>query len=195
MTLEEAIQPGAEALRDALEAGVDPDLRLEGRPATVVALDAIEEGASLELLDILLDAGARVDGKAEPGEPTPLLVALARGLLEAAGRLLARGASPCVQDDEGDTPCALAVRMGDLGMLGRLIEAGARACLDVPSGPAGLTPLQIAVRRGNVEAVRLLLEASAYPDLRVGYGASARDRVEQASLGAKDPIRLLIEGG
>ncbi len=200
MTLEAALSTPpdqmAEALRLTLAEGADPNAPLEGRPPLVVAMDAIEEGAPLTLLDQLLAAGAHADGlDLAPGSPSPLLVALSRGLPESARRLLAAGASPCVRDEEGDTPLLLAVQMGDLSMARLLLEAGARRCLEVIGGPAGFTPLQAAVWRRDVEMARTLLEAGADPDHRPGRGASARDILEQAQLAPDHPLRALLGDG
>lgn len=142
---------------------------------------ARESGVQLELMDVLLDAGARPDGA--------LMPALAHGETAAAERLLLRGAVlsllaavctgrsddvsrllPTASPEERQAALMGAALYGRAEMIDRLIASG----VDVNGyGPPGLhshmTALHHAVSCGSLEAVRTLVEAGA--DLR------ARDRL------------------
>lgn len=142
---------------------------------------ARESGVQLELMDVLLDAGARPDGA--------LMPALGHRETAAAERLLQRGAVlsllaaactgrshdvtrllPTASMEERQAALMGAALYGRADMIGRLIASG----VDVSAyGPPGLhshmTALHHAVSCGSLEAVRALVEAGA--DLR------ARDRL------------------
>lgn len=61
----------------------------------------------IEAIEILLEAGADIDGKGEDGY-TPLHDAVAHGKLEAIRYLLKKGASLTSVNDDGETPRQLA---------------------------------------------------------------------------------------
>ena len=138
---------------------------------------AREHGVQLELIDVLVDAGAAL-----AGNPNNALV---NGNFAAAEHLVKRGASitlevalclgwwddverllPAVSDTEKQFAFVLSALHGRADALRRLMAAGAD--LDAPS--AGLyshgTPLHHAVSSGSLEAVRVLVEAGADVDAK-----------------------------
>ena len=133
MTVElfEAIeQQDLNRLRDLLEAGADPNVSHPNSPAWVPLKGAIEElieGASIDAVILLLQYGADVDGGREPGNATPLLVAVMNNQLEAVRLLLAAGADPEIRDDEGETPLGLSLKQGNQQIANLLRLCGARA--------------------------------------------------------------------
>jgi peptide-methionine (S)-S-oxide reductase len=137
---------------------------------------ARQRGVQLDLIDVLVDAGA-----AFAGNPNNALV---NGNFAAAEHLVKRGADltlevalclgwwddverllPTVSDDEKQFAFVLVALHGKADALRRLILAGAD--LNAPS--AGLyshgTPLHHAVCSGSLEAVRVLVEAGASPSV------------------------------
>jgi peptide-methionine (S)-S-oxide reductase len=133
---------------------------------------AREHGVQLELIDVLVDAGAALDGNQNN--------ALVNGNFAAAAHLVKRGASLSLEaalclgwwDDvdrlvpksshgEKQMALVLAALHGKADALRRMIRAGAD--IDAPS--AGLhahgTPLHHAVSSGSIEAVKVLVEAGA----------------------------------
>jgi ankyrin repeat protein len=126
-----------------------------GRPN---ALQVAAEWGRLDVLRLLLDAGASPDAQGDYDGWAPLHVALAKGRREAALLLLARRATldafaACLLDDEA----ALARVLRE-----NASRANAR-------GPNGATPLHFAATPG---LVRALLAAGADPDARDRRGNS-----------------------
>jgi ankyrin repeat protein len=164
-----------------IEAGADPNARFgdadpPGTPASWTPLHAavgeLDDGGSLDLVVLLLRAGARPDGVIEVTERhaaggvqriiTPLLVALAKGHGEAARLLLAAGANPDVIDDDGAWPLGYAMAADDWNLVALLLRCGALLTID-RWGKAGdgLTLLGTAAARLDVPAIRLLLARGA----------------------------------
>ena len=133
---------------------------------------ARERDVQLALIDVLVDAGAALDGNQNN--------ALVNGNFAAAGHLVKRGAAltlevavclgwwddvdrlvPASSHGEKQMALVLAALHGKAEALRRMIRAGAD--IDAPS--AGLyahgTPLHHAVSSGSLEAVKVLVEAGA----------------------------------
>ena len=133
---------------------------------------AQRHGVQIDLIDVLVDAGAALDGNqnnalvnghfaaaehlVHRGAVLTLEVALCLGWWEDVDRLL-----PDVSDRERQFAFVLAALHGRADALRRLIEAGA----DVNAPSEGLyshgTPLHHAVSSGSLEATRVLVEAGA----------------------------------
>ena len=110
----------------------------------------------LEMVNLLLDAGARLDDKSLYPR-TPLAAAVSEGHHEVAGRLLDQGASPDEGENRDKPALTVATRSGDAEMVQLLLSAGADT-------EAGLPPaFSIAVREGHVRIASLLLDAGAKP--------------------------------
>jgi ankyrin repeat protein len=151
------------------------------RPTAGHLHQAVLRRRPVSTVELLLDAGARVDHPDEHGR-TPLRNAVRWGSDEVATLLLARGATASAVTDEdralgaylsgaGDPPPAgagstlgldellgCAVDGGDADAVGRLIEVG--AAVEGESG-AEHAPLGIAAWHGRVEVVQELLAQGA----------------------------------
>ena len=133
---------------------------------------ARQQGVQLDLIDVLIDAGAAFDGNQNN--------ALVNGNFAAAEHLVKRGANltlevalclgwwrdvdrllPITSAREKQFAFVLSALHGKADALRRLMEAG----VDVNAPSAGLyshgTPVHHAVSSGALEAVRLLVEAGA----------------------------------
>jgi Ankyrin repeats (3 copies) len=133
---------------------------------------ARQHGVQLDLIDVLVDAGAALDGNQNN--------ALVNGNFAAAAHLVKRGANltleaalclgwwddvdrllPMSSDSEKQMAFVLAALHGKAQALRRMIQAGA----DRNAPSAGLyahaTPLHHAVSSGSLEAVKVLVEAGA----------------------------------
>jgi uncharacterized protein len=116
------------AVAALLAAGADPNAPHPQQPLWTPlkeAVDAAADGGPADAVVLLLRSGAVVDGQRAPGDATALIVAAQHPQLEVVRILLAAGADPTAQDDEGDTPLGLSVRRGDQQMAQLLRLCGA----------------------------------------------------------------------
>ena len=182
----------AELARLLCERGAEADAPADiyGGECTTLSLlvssaHPAEAGVQVDLLDVLIDHGASLEG--EPNSQTsPLRAALAFGYLDAARALVRRGAriesasvaaglgrveeleSLLAAADAGDRHLALALAAqgGHLEALRLLIEAGeAVDRFNPPGAHPHSTPLHQAALGGHLNVVRLLVESGARRDL------------------------------
>ena len=175
-----------EAIFDLLGAGLDPnatvdpysqalvtvaasggDARLAGallaagaKPDSGAVYGAAVHG-HLEVARMLVDAGAKLDGK-DMVDRTPLLRALQNGHLDVA-RLLAGAGAPVDTRTDGVPMLSWSIVAGRPDATDLLLEAGASPNQKDRDGDA---PLHHAVAAGDVEAVRRLLAAGASADVK-----------------------------
>lgn len=155
-------------------------------------------GGNLDLVRLLLDAGADPDARSN-GRRT-LLMEATRGMdIELMQILLDAGADPNITvdefigmgDDFGLTVLMVAVRTLSPEIVRLLIDAGADPNLWSGSR-GGRPPLLEAVRSGNIEVVRVLLEAGADVNVQVSGGTvlEAAERLNYTAI-----ARLLRDAG
>ena len=115
----------------------------------------------VEVLEVLLGAGAEVDGPQPEGEGlaarTLLHSAVIGNQAAAIALLVNAGASVDVQDEEQNTPLFLAAKRGHAAAIKALVKAGAYAWRKGYGGQ--VTPLQIAANSGHDQAVFELVVA------------------------------------
>lgn len=172
--------------RVLLAAGADPDAAMPGRQGTPLGLVATSvhparAGVQRALLDLLIDAGASVDG--EPGGWSPVGAALHNGRPDAAEHLMERGATLHLESASG---------LGRLDVVQGLVGADGQA--GTAPSPAELeASLGLAAVYGHVEVVAALLRHGATGT------ADARRRptpLHDAAYGGHDAvIGVLIEHG
>jgi hypothetical protein len=177
-----------------LQAGSEPDAfaDLYGGHWTTLGLlvsSSHPAGAGLQvpLTDLLLDFGAAVDGPA-PDEKwgTPLHIALAFGMTDAARALAKRGARidlpaaaglglfvdaarllPAATPQERHRALALAAQLGQPDIVSLLLDAGEDPNRFNPAGNhPHSTPLHQAALAGHEAVVRLLVEHGARLDIQ-----------------------------
>jgi len=186
--LNRAIERGDEGeVRRLLGLGVDLDRRDEDRRT---ALASASVAGDLELIDLLVQAGAGLERTSGRRSMTPLLAALDAVQSESALRLLELGAEPEAVDKNGESALIWAAFNGCTDVVRRLIDLGVR--VDFRSHD-GTTALLSAVRRGHDEIVRLLLEFGASPV--VGDREGRTPLGEARRLGEAKIEALLIERG
>ena len=125
------------------------------------AINAVDEGGSLDLVIMLIRHGEDVNAWDTNKNVTPLLMALFRNQIEIAHLLLGAGADPNVTGAEGDTPLMWSVEKGNINMARLLLECGADKTINQPSGFSGMTPLGMAASKMNAPIVSLLLQFGA----------------------------------
>src|SRR5690606_1730109 len=163
----------------------------------------------VEILGLLLDAGADVDSPNADGQ-TALMVLARTENVAAARLLLERGADvDAVEQRKGQTALMWAAAQSRPAMVALLLERGAdvgarsyaydweRRVTAEPRvkdiTPGGFTPLLLAARQGCVECIRLLVDAGA------NVHETNPDRVGPLLMallnGHFDAAKLLVERG
>ncbi|HEX2033457.1 MAG TPA: ankyrin repeat domain-containing protein [Chloroflexota bacterium] len=163
----------------------------EGTPL----IRAAERG-ELDVVELLLDAGADVDGACgcSAGE-TPLWAAAAADYPQVVAYLLQRGADPNAPGPRGHTALHLAAMRGWAQLAQTLLAGGADP---LRTDEAGNTPLDWALRKGHAELVALLRTAQTAPAAPGASPATTRIVAPPApappsvasDAGAGDPGRL-----
>lgn len=174
------------AVERLLERGASPDARVsegEHRDKTVLML-AAQQG-DVALVDLLLAAGADVDGANDRGG-NALMFAATQGHAAVVERLLAAGPTVNAQADNGWTALMLATAKDEQAIVQSLAAAGA----DVDRADVyGFTPLMRAAEQGNANMMDLLGSLGADPALRNDEGATAADIASLSAAPSGPPDR------
>ena len=142
-----------------LSAGADPEIRrLDGSTALLVTA----AHASTEMIDLLLDAGARTDAFNLKGEGV-LHMAMITTNLAAFTHFLKLNVDPNLASPGKWPVISAAAWHGQTNFIAALLAAGADPDRTTPDGQ---TPLYVAVRRSQTNVVSQLLDAGANPALR-----------------------------
>ncbi|CAE7747451.1 CFBP1 [Symbiodinium sp. KB8] len=189
---------------EGIMAEVESKLQLPLNPDSLnssgfTALQMASGCGHVEIVKLLVEAGAAKDVREIFFRRTELMLASSNGHVEVVRLLMEAGADKDVRDagadkdvrdDSGRTALMLASSDG-LVEVGRLLmEAGADK--DVRDD-SGYTALMQASSNGHVEVVRLLMEAGADKDVRDNRGYTAL--VLASSNGHVEVVRLLVEAG
>jgi uncharacterized protein len=160
-----------DAVRAALARKADVNAaQVDGTTALHWAVDHDD----LEMVDVLIRAGARVTARTREGV-TPLQLAAINGSAIVIDRLLKGGADPNAQlTPEGDTALMMAARTGKTDAIRVLAEAGAN--VNAAETWGGTTPLMWAVSEGHAAAAQMLIGAGADVNARSHYVAAANGR-------------------
>ncbi len=174
------------AVRSLLEEGADPNVA-QGDGLTALHL-AVQEG-NLEMAEVLLGAGARVEAKTRIGGYTPLHLASRGAHTSVVRALIEAGADPgAVTTTTGVTPLHLAAKaMDGEGAVKALLERSAP--VNARESAAGQTALMFAASHGRAVSVRELLDRGADPAIstevvdvlkRLVIDRAAQERLREA---------------
>ncbi len=161
------------ALQQALKAGVDANIAdNRGRTPLIMA----SYGGYEEMVQVLLDAGAR-PGMVSPATGfCPLHMASMKGHVRVVQRLVAAGADVNVGDKNQVTALHYAASLGYEGVVEALVAGGANLnAVDV----GGNTPLILAAQKGNKNIALTLCRAGADATLKNKKGLSASDYADK----------------
>jgi uncharacterized protein len=179
----------AEMVSLLLEAGAK--LEQPGRDGSYPLHNAVRSGGR-EIVALLIQRGAVVDAMdrlGSYGSPLFIFAATAGSDIEIARMLLAAGADPNLENDDGDQPLHYAAISGNVE-LGKLLIA---AHVDVNHvDKSGWTPLHTAVDSSKHEFVRLLIAAGADVNLTNQGGLTPLSLVRKDDEATR---QLLIEAG
>lgn len=146
---------------------------------------AVEQG-NLEIVDLLLNAGARISVK-NYEKRTPLMMIDEDATVQLVNRLLGFGAAINAADKEKNTALMLAAGDASEEVVRVLIQNGANVNLQ---NKKGRTALMQAAEQGNLENVRALLEAGADISLKDKSGETAWNKTS-----AEDVKQILVTYG
>ena len=183
----DAVKEGdAQAVRSLLASGADANA------AQGDGLSALHVGAqqgNVELVNLLIAAGAKLEAKTRIGGYTPLHVASQGAHAEVVRALLKANADPtAVTTTTGVTPLHLAAKaFNGEGAVQALLEHGAP--IDARESSAGQTALMFAAAAGRAASVRALMAAGADPTVTtevidvfqsMAIDAAAQERLREA---------------
>jgi uncharacterized protein len=175
---------------DLLSKGADPNAteaqHRAWRPLHT-AIDELDEGGSIDVVKVLLERGADVNGWDGLHEASPIIMALVRNNMPALRLLLEAGADPNVRSREGEGPLRWAADEGNLEMAQLFLKYGAAKTIDEYGGFRALTALGMAVARMDVPMIELLLAAGADPEARDFDDMTARQHLPPRE--SSDPAR------
>ena len=140
-----------------------------------VAIEELDNGGSMEMLQLLLKHGADVNGWDSKHQATPLLMAMFRNNKDAMRMLLDAGADPNAVGAEGDMPLLWAAERNDLEMAQLFLKFGAAKTIDKYGAFSRGTPLGLAAQNLNIPMMELLLNAGADPEALDDDDAPARE--------------------
>jgi ankyrin repeat protein len=176
-----------EIARALLAAGAEPDALADmyGAPCTTMSMlvsssHPAEAGLQVQLIELLLDFGADIEGRGTRKWGTPLFTALTFGMTDAAAALAKRGAR---------VELPTAAGLGYIDDVARMLASA--------DAEARHRALSLGAQHGHTEAVRLLLDAGESPDR---YNPESNHPhctpMHQAVLGGHEQVvRLLAERG
>ena len=146
----------AEAVKVLLAAG--GKVNAQNKKGETPLFCAVEEGAGLDIVKILLAAGADPNiAAAKRDNSTPLIEAVREGQPEVLDALLSAGAKVDMAVANGRTALIFAIRDKALPLMRKLLAAGANPNL---ADKSGATPIMYAASEG-MEMLTALVEAKA----------------------------------
>ena len=154
----------------------------------MTALHWAARRGDVDLIRMLLTAGANVGATTRLGGYTSLLMASRLGHAAAIEALVAGGADVNRADTNGTTPLMLAAASGRADAVKTLLTHGAK--VDAVENTRGETALMFAAAMGRVHAVAALLEARA----AVGVSSKVVDR-KAAPLSPEEAAFLAAQAG
>ncbi|MFO0965150.1 MAG: ankyrin repeat domain-containing protein [Gemmataceae bacterium] len=143
------------------------------------------------IVQLLLDHGADVNGKATDGEITPLMMAASYGLLPTVQLLLSAGATIHQEDESGWTALVHAVE----GAPGEDIRPKPEVIHALLKSGARITPkaMQEAGNHSNPNIVQLLLAAGS--DVNASAGGNWTALSSAVQMGNTKVVKVLLEAG
>jgi ankyrin repeat protein len=164
-----------------------PDLEVGSVEGKTVLMEATFRG-NVEVVRLLLQAGARPNVRAKDGNTALGYCALGNGSVPILRLLLQHGAEPNLGTFQKAFPLHTAVLMTTPEFVGVLLDGKAK--IDV-ANKDGVTPLMLAAAMGKGEMVDLLLGRGAARDLQDGTGKTALDYAREA--GHEPIVKRLLQ--
>ena len=149
-------------IRDALEAGADPNVMLSSRCNVLSwACSFISQEESTEAIRLLLEHGADIKESEKDPNNLPLNIAVSKNNAEAVRMLIRAGADLNTVDHMGNTPLDIAAAYDHSIITELLVKAGADTGIQ---NSRGMCPFIIAVHNASSKSACIL--AAATPDIK-----------------------------
>ena len=181
------------AVRTLIEDGAAADTPIVYGDFSTTPLIKAADGGKLAIVKLLLEKGARVDGRSTDGQ-TPLMAAVMRGFDDVVEVLLAAGADVKARDSRGNSAFGIAVFGAKLEIADLLLAKGGDPDEADPS--TGITPLLGAASMGGEETLRWLVARGAKVNkiTQLEYGGTTA-LTTAARVGNAENVRVLLELG
>ena len=155
-------------VRILLDQGVNPDCIISSDPHRgTTALYMAAQHGHLDVVDLLLRHGARIDAYKHATRATPLHAAATQGHREVAAMLLQKGGDIGAKTSEGLTAMGCAVVQGHVEVVKLLLRYG--SAVNDPQGTGGdWTLLELASRCRHTSILSLLVAAGERPSAQTG---------------------------
>ena len=186
-----AMRQDAGAVRVLVAGEADPDA---AHGDGMTGLHWAAHHGDVEVLRLLLAAGAGVEARTRLGDHTPLHVASRSAQAAAVRELLAAGADANAVTTTGATPLHFAATSGSAGAVAALLDHGADA--DAREPVWGQTPLMFAAAAARAEVLAVLLERGADPGVTGKViDIAARNEADREESGRRrERVAALREG-
>ena len=192
---------GPGPVADTSEDGEDKKPPSQSAIGSEPLFTAIEKG-DVEMVRLLVEAGADVNAAEGFGGNTPLHEAVEKGDAEMVKILVAAGADVEAEGFMSRTPLSLAAEEGATEIMQILLGPGPDADTSedgedkevAPTPSIGSEALFTAIENGDVEMVRLLVEAGADVNAAEGFGGNTplHEAVEK---GDAEMVKILVAAG
>lgn len=185
-----AMHDDAEQVRSLLRDGADVNAA-QGDGMT--ALHWAAENGSVEIVEMLVSAGANTGAVTRLGDYTPLHLASKGGFGDLVGALLRAGAdADIVTSTGGIAPLHFAAAAGRVLAVSELLAHGAE--VDIRESMWQQTPLMFAAASGRTEVADVLLDAGADPLLRARVmDMDQREQRDRADRSRQEQIQRQIQ--
>lgn len=193
-----AMTGNVEVLRRILAAGGNPNERASEPGSAFAGSTSLYWGVfggRLELVEMLIDAGARVENECPVEESTSVHSAATHGRIDLLEVLMKRAGGRAALntfDYISRTPLLCAVERNDLAAARLLIAAGSNVDAH-DEQRMGNTALREAVGSGTLEMVELLLRAGADPRIEGWTGRSAYQVAASRQGPSGERVRKLLQ--
>ena len=171
---EAAMQGNSDVVRSLLKQKVDVDAA-QGDGTTALHWAAFRD--DLEMVKLLLSAGANVKAGTREGAITPLFMACTNGNAGIIGAMLKAGADANAVNANGTTALMTAAASGSVDAVKVLLDSGAD--VKVKERVHGQTALMFAAALNRDEVVRVLMAHGAEPNVTTEVKTVARVRFDQ----------------
>lgn len=156
------------------------------------------ENGNIEMIKLLLNAGADINGKTGGSGDTPLIIAIMKKNAELTRFLIENGADINLANNFGATPFWGACAMGDEFAVDLMLKTK-KTDINYPgrfpnplNGPkeivTNITPLMIAIKHNHHKIVSALIESGANINAKDSMGRTAMMYAENASLKIKEML-------